>query len=93
MPKDEADEDDPMELVGVQIGCTEEELEEVARCFIEEFAWISFDRERLLALFRQPVYPAVHRIHQQMGEAWVARVIDKVVREMNVTRTDEATNA
>ncbi len=81
MPKDEADPDDPMELAGAVFEATEAELAEAARCFIEEFAWLGFDRARLLAMFRDPSYRAVHGIWRQKGDAWVAALVDDVARE------------
>jgi hypothetical protein len=81
MPKDESDPEDPMEIVGTALPATEAELEEAARCFIEEFAWIGFDERRLLATFRDPHYFGVHTIYRQMGEDWVKALIHKIAAE------------
>jgi hypothetical protein len=81
MPKDECDPEDPMEVVGVVSPASAEEVEHVARCIIEEFAWLGFDRERLLALFRDPHYVGAHMITKQMGEPWVVSLVDEVALE------------
>lgn len=84
MPKDEVDPEDPMSMMGVALPATAMEVEETARCFIEEFAWIGFDKAKLLSLFRDPTYFGVHVIYQQMGEQWVRGVIDRVAAEWGV---------
>lgn len=81
MPKDECDPEDPMEMVGVVAPASAEEVERVARCIIEEFAWLGFDRARILALFRDPHYVGAHMITLQMGDAWVASLVETVARE------------
>jgi hypothetical protein len=81
MPKDESDPEDPMEMVGVVSPASAEEVEYVARCIIEEFAWFGFDRERILSLFRDPHYVGAHTITKQMGEPWVVSLVDTVARE------------
>lgn len=81
MPKDENDPDDPMEVCGVVVPASAEEVEHVARCLIEEFAWLGLDEERILALFHDPHYVGAHNITLQMGEPWVAGLIARVAAE------------
>jgi len=87
VPKDEVDEEDPLEIVGVELPVSEEELAWVARCFIEEFALFGYGREALVALFRDPQYRGVHDIYRRKGEAWVARVVDEVAAEWGAPRS------
>ena len=49
-----AEEDDPLELVGVPVAVDEATFDEMARCFVEEFVRDGWPDERLLPLFRSP---------------------------------------
>jgi len=70
------EEDDPLELVAVGPFATEEDcLEDMARTFIDEYARLGWNRERLLALFRDPFYQGPHAIYQVKGEAFVQQLI------------------
>jgi len=75
MPYDEADETDPMLLMGVEIETGEDSLLETARVFAEEFARLGFDEEKVLSLFRSPFYAAAHRTWLALGEETVGALV------------------
>ena len=79
------EEDDPLELIGVELSGvfpTESDcMEEMARTFIDEYARIGWNREELLKLFRDPFYQGPHRIYQTKGEAFVQRLISERIPE------------
>ena len=75
MPYDEADETDPMLLMGVEIETGQDSLLETARVFAEEFARMGFDEEKLLGLFRNPFYAAAHRAWLVLGEETVGALV------------------
>lgn len=57
MPLREPDPTDPMTLHGVGVETDSEEATvEMAVCFIEEFARMGFDADRLFRIFRTPGY-------------------------------------
>lgn len=70
-----AEEDDPLELVGVPVPVDEATFDEMARCFVEEFVRDGWTDERLLPLFRSPFYAGLHVIWRRRGEAWVRALI------------------
>ena len=70
--------DDPMEL---QAHAVEGEVRVLARCLIEEFAQLGYDRDGLLALFRDPNYRMMHMVLAAEGEEVVRGLIDQVMRE------------
>ena len=70
-----AEEDDPLELVGVPVAVDEATFDEMARCFVEEFVRDGWTDERLLPLFRSPFYAGLHVIWRRRGEAWVRALI------------------
>lgn len=77
MPKDEFDFDDPMELVGVEIPTDEDTLDEMARCFIDEFVRLGYPDKAILHLFKSPFFVGSHLIYQRKGEAYVKALIEE----------------
>ncbi len=75
MPKDEADSDDPLELVGMFVPGDDQAMTE---CFVEEFMLMGYTDDRLLGLFRDPHYAGVHRIWRHYGETYVRDLIAQV---------------
>ncbi len=76
MPYDEADLEDPQELVGVVV--PEGDEDEMARVFVEEYVRIGCADEDLWRMFRSSFYAGLHRILQKRGEPYVAALIEEV---------------
>lgn len=76
----EPDRDDPLELVGVQMkeGPDERALEEMAGCFIEEYARMGWNGERILKLFRNFFYRGPYQILRAKGEDFVRERIETI---------------
>lgn len=72
MPKDEFDLDDPMEMVGVAI---EGSFDDMADALIDEYILMNFDEEALWQLFRNPFYRSTHAILLEKGEEYVSALI------------------
>lgn len=72
--------DDPYEFVAMRYpaapGVDPDAV--MARCFVEEFALIGFQPERMLRLFQLPSYPGVHDILRRKGEPFVREIIEDV---------------
>jgi len=83
MPGDELDKDDPYELVGVAFTPNESDgmLEEMARCFIEEFFRMGWDEAAVLGLFQNPFYRGPHAVYRKKGEEHVRWMIGQVRKE------------
>lgn len=73
MPKDEIEDDDPMELVGVAL--PDGDQEELARSIVEEFIRMGLSDHELLHLFRDPFYAGPYAILRSRGEAYVQELI------------------
>ena len=86
MPKDEADPEDPMEFVAMELPADAEAEGRMAECFVEEFLLMGFDRPKLINLFKNPLYQGTHRLWAQNGEAWVNAVIDRVLSRWTFVR-------
>jgi hypothetical protein len=78
MPKDEFDFDDPMELSGVAIPTAEDTSAAMCECFVEEFLWLGYHHQQILALFRNPHYLGMNLVLQNRGEAFVREKIAEV---------------
>ena len=72
--------EDPLELVGVQMkeGPDDNALEEMAGCFIEEYARMGWNGERILRLFRNSFYRGPNQILRSRGEEFVRERIEAV---------------
>jgi len=79
--------DDPLELVGVVVPSGADALDDMARCFVEEYLREGWDERRLLALFRNPFFRAPHMIYQMRGEDYVKDVIAEATARWGVWRT------
>jgi hypothetical protein len=75
MPKDEFEDDDPMELVGVAL--PDGDPEELASAIVEEFIRMGLSNEELLALFRDPFYAGSHAIWRSRGDEYVRGLIHR----------------
>jgi hypothetical protein len=70
--------EDPFETVAVAIATVEDTTDEMARTFVEEFALLGFNAERVLSLFRNPFYAGAHMIYERRGEEFVRDLIREV---------------
>jgi hypothetical protein len=75
MPKDEIEEDDPMELVGVALPYGDPD--ELACSIVEEFIRLGLTNQEILQLFREPFYAGAHAIWKRRGEEYVKSLVDR----------------
>ena len=68
---------DPMELMGMVMPGDENTLEEMAECFIDEYARLGWGERQILALFVSPMFMATHRVYRTKGEDYVRDLIQK----------------
>lgn len=78
MPKDEFALDDPMELVGVEVPAEEDTVDEMARCFVEEFVRLGYPDKVILHLFKSPFFAGSHLIYRRKGEGYVRALIEEI---------------
>lgn len=83
MPYGEPDHTDPMILSGVVFedagAPTEAAVREMAECFIEEYARLGFDANRILHMFQVRGYAGPYMATQMLGEAAVRELVDQVI--------------
>src|SRR6266536_2221413 len=78
MPKDEFDFEDPFELNGVGLVCSEDTTDAMTECFVEEFMRLGYNHTQILALFRNPHYLGMNLAMEKRGEQFVRDTIAEV---------------
>jgi len=75
-----AEAEDPLELISVAVPVPEgyDALGEMARCFVEEFALMGWNAERILSMFKNPFFQGPYGICQARGEEFVQNLIRQV---------------
>jgi hypothetical protein len=79
MPYEDPDDEDPMELMGVEIESSVDNVLDMVACFAEEYARMGFTSTQIMALFRNPAYPPAHGALQQVGEVKVRQLISEAM--------------
>jgi hypothetical protein len=77
MPFDDADADDPQELVGVELPGDESVTREMAAAFADEFAQLGLTKAQILALYRKAEYAGAHQAWRLLGDEEIGRMIDE----------------
>ncbi|HLF70490.1 MAG TPA: hypothetical protein VI541_05990 [Actinomycetota bacterium] len=70
---------DPYELVGVELPATGEDVEMMARSFVEEFALLGLTRTRILLLFDTPFFAGSHRLRESLGREKIEAIVSSVL--------------
>jgi hypothetical protein len=56
------------------------------RYVVEEFAWMGWDVEMILRLFRDPEYPALYGLRHHFGESVLRQEIERCMGDRGVLR-------
>ena len=82
MAEKEFEQDDPFNLNGMVFELPKQEAEraeeEMAACFIEEYARLGYTEDVIFALFSNPFYQGTHVILKSRGEKYVRGLIREV---------------
>jgi hypothetical protein len=62
--------------------------EVMLRCLVQEYAWMGWDAERILDLFRDPYYPALYGLFLLFGENGVRERVAAVLASTGVFHFD-----
>jgi hypothetical protein len=81
-----AEAEDPFELMAEPApGVPSVMLE----CILQEFAWMGWSPEQLLALFHHPGYPVLCQLRECFGDEEIRRQVDSLVARWGVLRFRE----
>jgi len=78
-----AESEDPYELFATSVPGDPELM---LRCLVQEYAWMGWGTDQLLAMFRDPFNPALHRLLQIYGEENLGERIAAIIGSMGVFR-------
>ena len=80
MAEKDIEADDPYEFVAVRYpvepGVDKDAV--TARCFVEEYALMGMQRERIMRLFQSPAFSGTNDIYARRGRPFVQEIIDGV---------------
>ena len=79
MPTKEFDPHDPFDLVGTPVPVEEghDNLEEMARCIIEEYMSMGWSEKVILRMFKTAGYAGPYTVYRAKGEEHVLRLIEE----------------
>ena len=92
MPYDDPDGTDPMTLHGVVLDTAAPPLEamrEMAECFVEEYARMGFEPQRILRMFQTRGYAGPYMAYEELGETAIRTLIDETVERWGPRRAPE----
>jgi hypothetical protein len=93
MPYGEPESTDPMTINGVvleDIGAPPEEaVREMAECFIDEYARLGFDANRILHMFKTKGYAGPYMATCVLGENSIRELVNLVLARWGGKRTGE----
>ena len=80
MPYDDPDPTDPMTLHGVGVETSDDTaMQEMAECFIDEYARLGFDANRILHMFHTRGYAGPFMATQALGKEQIRNLVDTVL--------------
>jgi hypothetical protein len=80
MPYDDPDATDPMTLHGVVVETeSDDAMQDMAECFVEEYIRSGFDADRILRMFQTQGYAGPFLAYQTLGEDEIRRLISELM--------------
>jgi hypothetical protein len=58
--------------------------EVMLQCLVQEYAWMGWDTDQILSLFRDPFYPALHQLCRLYGEDGLRTRIAGLLCQMGI---------
>jgi hypothetical protein len=77
----ELEAEDPMELMANPV---QGDPDLMLQCLLQEYAWMGWDADQILALFHNPAYPVPQQLLELVGEAMVRQRVQEVVGQAGV---------
>src|SRR3972149_938578 len=78
--------EDPLELVPQAVAGDPAQMLE---CILQEFSWMGYDTQQLLALFQNPGYPLLCELRAFYGDEEIRRQVESVVARQGVLKFRE----
>src|SRR5262249_54817243 len=78
--------EDPMELVATPV---QGDPDFMLECVLQEFVWMGWDRDQLMALFYSPHYPVLNQLLARFGDHSIRGRIDDLLQRTGRLRFSE----
>ncbi|HXG09487.1 MAG TPA: hypothetical protein VNK04_06830 [Gemmataceae bacterium] len=78
--------EDPMELVATPVPGDPDVM---LQCLVQEFAWMGWNADQLLGLFRSPAYPVLNQLREYYGDDVIRQRIHTLLGRSGVFRVQE----
>jgi hypothetical protein len=75
--------EDPLELVATPV---QGDPDFMLQCLVEEFAWMGWGADELMALFRSPEYPVLNQLLQHYGEGKIRERVEGLLGRSGALR-------
>lgn len=79
--------DDPLELLADAVPGDPSVM---LQCLLQEFAWMGYSAEQLLALFHHPGYPVLCQLREHFGDEAIRREVGELAARWGVLRFRES---
>lgn len=79
MPTKSFDPHDPFDLVGTAVPVEEgrDNVEEMARSFIQEYLTMGWGEKVIMMMFRKPRYRGPHKVYRDRGEQYIRDLLSE----------------
>ena len=78
--------EDPMSLHATSVAGDPEIM---LQCLVHEYAWLGWDADHILGLFRDPFYPALNNLLQQLGEDRIRQRLHEILSSLGILHFEE----
>jgi hypothetical protein len=83
----EATEEDPLTLMADPVAGDPQLMFD---CLLQEFAWLGYNAEQLVALFLNPDYPVLQQLHAHFGDEVIRQRVNDLVTQLGVLQFRES---
>jgi hypothetical protein len=77
--------EDPMTLHAAEV---EGDPELMLQCVVQEYAWMGWNADQILGLFRDPSYPVLHQMRGMYGDSGIRERVNELLGQMGVFRVE-----
>jgi hypothetical protein len=77
---------EPEDPLGLHATSVSGDPEVMLRAVVQEYAWLGWDADQILALFRDPFYPMLNDLKDALGEAGLRERIGNIFETAGVYR-------
>jgi len=77
VPYKKPEQSDPLMLVQINAPGSSDEIRTMAMSFADELAQLGYSRQKILNMFQDPFYKAVHMAWDALGSETIHKIVDE----------------